>query len=57
MPFVARPTGGLKQHGTAQLQGKRPVLAHDRFVVQYDVDVTDKNSKNRFQMQKSAFTL
>ena len=29
-----------------------PFVAHDRFVVQYDVDVTDKNSKNRFQMSE-----
>jgi hypothetical protein len=29
-----------------------PFVAHDRFVVQYDVDVTDKSSKNRFQMSE-----
>jgi SnoaL-like domain len=29
-----------------------PFVAHDRFVVQYDVDVTDKNSKHRFQMSE-----
>ena len=29
-----------------------PFVAHDRFVVQYDVDVTDKNSKKRFQMSE-----
>ncbi len=29
-----------------------PFVAHDRFVVQYDVDVTDKNSKQRFQMSE-----
>ena len=29
-----------------------PFVAHDRFVVQYDVDVTDKNSKNRIQMSE-----
>ena len=27
-----------------------PFVAHDRFVVEYDVDVTDKNSKQRMQM-------
>src|SRR6266516_3466352 len=27
-----------------------PFVAHDRFVVQYDIDVTDKNSKKRMQM-------
>src|ERR1044071_5677659 len=29
-----------------------PFVAHDHFVVQYDVDVTDKNSKKRFQMSE-----
>jgi ketosteroid isomerase-like protein len=29
-----------------------PFVAHDRFVVQYDVDVTDKESKKRFQMSE-----
>jgi SnoaL-like domain len=29
-----------------------PFVAHDRFVVQYDVDVTDKNSKNRMQLSE-----
>ena len=29
-----------------------PFVAHDRFVVQYDVDVTDKDSKKRFQMSE-----
>jgi hypothetical protein len=29
-----------------------PFVAHDRFVVQYNVDVTDKNSKNRMQMSE-----
>ena len=29
-----------------------PFVAHDRFVVQYDIDVTDKNSKKRFQMSE-----
>jgi hypothetical protein len=29
-----------------------PFVAHDRFVVQYDVDVTDKKSKHRFQMSE-----
>ncbi len=27
-------------------------VAHDRFVVQYDIDVTDKESKKRFQMSE-----
>ncbi len=27
-------------------------VAHDRFVVQYDIDVTDKDSKKRFQMSE-----
>jgi hypothetical protein len=29
-----------------------PFVAHNRFVVQYDVDATDKNSKRRFQMSE-----
>lgn len=29
-----------------------PFLAHDRFVVQFDVDVTDKESKKRMQMSE-----
>jgi hypothetical protein len=29
-----------------------PFVAHDRFVVQYDVDVTDKNSGRRMQMSE-----
>jgi len=30
-----------------------PFVAHDRFVVQFDVDVTDKESKKRFQMSEA----
>jgi hypothetical protein len=29
-----------------------PFVAHDRFVVQYDVDMTDKNSKERMQLSE-----
>jgi hypothetical protein len=29
-----------------------PFVAHDRFVVQYDADVTDKTSKKRFQLSE-----
>jgi hypothetical protein len=29
-----------------------PFVAHDRFVVQYDADVTDKNSKQRTQLSE-----
>jgi hypothetical protein len=29
-----------------------PFVAHDRFVVQYDIDVTDKNLKQRMQMSE-----
>jgi len=29
-----------------------PFVAHDRFVVQYDIDMTDKNSKKRMQMSE-----
>ena len=33
-------------------KAKGPFVAHDRFVVQYDADVTDKNSKKRFQLSE-----
>ena len=33
-------------------QANGPFVAHDRFVVQYDADVTDKNSKKRFQLSE-----
>jgi len=29
-----------------------PFVAHDRFAVQYDADVTEKNSKKRFQLSE-----
>ncbi|HXA10440.1 MAG TPA: nuclear transport factor 2 family protein [Chthoniobacterales bacterium] len=29
-----------------------PFVSHDRFVVPFDLDVTDKNSKNRMQMSE-----
>lgn len=29
-----------------------PFVAHDRFVVQYDVDATDKDSKQRMQLSE-----
>ena len=29
-----------------------PFVAHDRFVVQYDIDVTDKSSKKRMQISE-----
>ncbi len=29
-----------------------PFVAHDRFVVQYDADVTEKNSKKRMQLSE-----
>jgi hypothetical protein len=29
-----------------------PFVAHDRFVVQYDADVTDKNSNERMQLSE-----
>ncbi len=29
-----------------------PFVAHDRFVVQYDIDVTDKSSKKRMQLSE-----
>ena len=29
-----------------------PFVAHDRFVVQYDIDITDKNTNERMQMSE-----
>jgi len=29
-----------------------PFVAHDRFVVQYDIDATEKESKKRMQMSE-----
>jgi len=33
-------------------KASEPFVAHDRFVVQYDADVTDKESKKRFQLSE-----
>ena len=33
-------------------KASEPFVAHDRFVVQYDADVTDKSSKQRRQMSE-----
>lgn len=33
-------------------KASEPFIAHDRFVVQYDADVTDKESKQRRQMSE-----
>jgi SnoaL-like domain len=33
-------------------KASEPFVAHDRFVVQYDADVTDKKAKNRFQVSE-----
>jgi hypothetical protein len=57
-----------EKHGIDEVQGKTdwwlnsmevhsfkangPFVAHDRFVVQYDADVTDKNSKKRMQLSE-----
>ncbi len=33
-------------------KAKGPFVGHDRFVVQYDAEVTDKNSKKRMQLSE-----
>jgi len=33
-------------------KSSEPYVAHDRFVVQYDADVTDKNSKTRMPLSE-----
>jgi hypothetical protein len=35
-----------------RFDAKGPFVAHDRFVVQYDADVTDKTSKQRRQLSE-----
>jgi hypothetical protein len=35
-----------------EFKASEPFVAHDRFVVQFDADVTDKGSKKRFQMSE-----
>ena len=42
-------TQNMEVH-TVKVSG--PFVAHDRFVVQYDIDVTDKNSKKRMQLSE-----
>ena len=39
----------MQVHG---FKASEPFVAHDRFVVQYDADVTDKDSKKRFQLSE-----
>lgn len=41
--------GNMQVHSFA---AAGPFVAHDRFVVQYDADVTDKNSKKRIQLSE-----
>jgi sugar (pentulose or hexulose) kinase len=48
----ARP-GEVVFHPFISDAGERgPFVAHDRFVVQYDIDVTDKSSKKRMQISE-----
>lgn len=62
------PSGSPEMHGLDAIYGKidwwtkamevhdckvsGPFVAHDRFVVQYDMDVTDRESGKRFQMSE-----
>jgi hypothetical protein len=41
--------GAMEVHS---FKASEPFVAHDRFVIQYDADVTDKGSKKRFQMSE-----
>jgi hypothetical protein len=41
--------GNMQVHS---FKANGPFVAHDRFVVQYDADVTDNNSKKRFQLSE-----
>ena len=40
---------GMEVHS---FKASGPFVAHDRFVVQYDADVTDKSSNKRFQISE-----
>jgi limonene-1,2-epoxide hydrolase len=42
----------LEAMETHSVQVHGPFVAHDRFVVQYDMDVTDKGSKKRMQLSE-----
>jgi hypothetical protein len=42
-------TNNMQVHS---FKASEPFVAHDRFVVEYDADVTDKNSKNRMQLSE-----
>ena len=42
----------LKNMQVHSVKASGPFVAHDRFVVQYDIDVTDKSSKNRMQLSE-----
>ena len=60
--------GSAEKHGIEAIRGKvdwwleameqhsvevhGPFVAHDRFVVRYDMDVTDKSSKKRMQLSE-----
>ena len=64
----ANESGSFETHGIEGVHGKTdwwvnnmqvhsvkvsgPFVAHDRFVVQYDIDVTDKASKKRMQLSE-----
>jgi hypothetical protein len=41
--------GAMEVHS---FKASEPFVAHDRFVIQYDADVTDKGSKKRFQLSE-----
>ena len=42
----------LEAMETHSVKVRGPFVAHDRFVVQYDMDVTDKSSNKRMQMSE-----
>lgn len=42
-------TNAMEVH---EFKASDPFVAHDRFVVQFDADVTDKESKKRLQMSE-----
>jgi SnoaL-like domain len=44
--------GWIKSMTTHSCKVSGPFVAHDRFVVQYDIDVTDNESKKRMQLSE-----
>ena len=49
---LAKTDWWVKNMEVHSVEVSGPFVAHDRFVVQYEIDVTDKNSQKRMQMSE-----